>query len=467
LQLASFLYQNGFKSKVVHLGIDRNYKQTIKSSLLKYNPRIVCVGLRWFPNLYVALQVIAEVKSINNSIITIIGGHTASFFDKEIMEANPSLDFVIRGDAEYPLLNILQDKEPVNCTYRNGKKIIQKPIVYSQTKMDLEGLHLVDLKKVVDNIYKINFMQSDRLREPLLPRAYIWCGKGCNYNCIYCGARRDSQKKLFNRECAIFRPVKDVLEDIQVYSKVGISTLDFDFDPLIKDKSFYLRLFDNLEQKRFNCVFNCWTFPTESLLESLHDCFKETIIVLSPETFDESIRKNYSEMDLGKPYQSNNQLKETIEFLKEYKNLYLELYLLEGMPLQNESSLKSGLKFTKSLVEDYPSIYKRLPDILDIKTRSLLVYRPIYVYPLQIDPSTFTDLKSKQLVENSNMTICRKTYDDYHDYSKKDFFNQPRNIYGFNPSFNRKIRNNVNLYYELLDSLFGSNITYRRNSYIY
>lgn len=462
LQLASFLHQHGFKTKVVHLGLNRNYKKTIRETLFKYDPKYVCIGLRWFPNLYAALQAIRIVKSINKKIVTIIGGHTASFFDREIMEANPFLDFVIKGDAELPILNILQGGEPINCSYRDREKIVRKPIKYTQTKTELDGLHLVDLKEIVDNIYGINLMQLDRLREPLLPRAYVWCGKGCNYNCIYCGARRDSQKKLFNRESAIFRSVKDVLIDIEEYSKVGFSTLDFDFDPFIKDKSFYLRLFDRIEKNRFNCVFNCWTLPPENLLASLHDCFKETIVVLSPETFDDSIKAYYSEKDLGKPYQSNEQLKETIELLKDYENLYLELYLLEGMPLQNKNSLKTGLEFTNFIVNKYPTIYKRLPDMLDVDTKSLLVYRPIYVYPLQIDPSTFMDKKSNQLAKKSGMTICRKTFDDYYTYSKKDFYNQPRNIFGFNPSFNRKIKNNVNLYYDLLDRLFGNNITYQK-----
>jgi radical SAM superfamily enzyme YgiQ (UPF0313 family) len=464
LQLASFLYLHGFKAKVVHLGINQNYKETVKEAVLKYNPRFLAVGLRWFPNVYIALQAIRFAKTINKNIITIIGGHTASFFDKEIMETNPFVDYIIKGDAELPLLSIIQGKEPINCTYRDGKRVVRKPLEYTQTKVDLEGLHLVDLKIISDNIYGINYMQLNRLREPLLPRAYIWCGKGCKYNCIYCGARRDSQKILFNRESAIFRPVKDVLKDIEEYSKVGISTLDFDFDPFIENKSFYLKLFDRLDKNKFNCVFNCWTLPPENLLESLHDCFKETIVVLSPETFDESIRKYYSENDLGKPYYSNEQLKKTIEHLNNFDNLYLELYLLEGMPMQNENSLSKGLEFTEFIIKKYPGIYKRMTDILDIKTNSLLVYRPIYVYPLQIDPSTFVDKKSEQLASKSGMTICRKTFEDYYNYSKKEFHNQPRNFYGFNSSFNCKIENNVNLYYSLLDRLFGNNITYSGNS---
>ncbi|WP_455278499.1 B12-binding domain-containing radical SAM protein [[Eubacterium] cellulosolvens] len=463
LQLASFLHINGFKAKVVHLGINREYERTVREAVLKYDPQYVSVGLRWFPNLFVALQTIRIVKSINKKIVTIIGGHTGSFFDQKILQTNPSVDFIIRGDAEVPLLSILQTGEPINCSYKAGKKIVREPIKYTQTNADLDGLHLVDLRKVVDNIYGINLMQLNQLREPLLPRAYVWCGKGCEYNCIYCGARRDSQKKLFNRESAVFRSVKDVLKDIEEYSKVGISTLDFDFDPLKDDKNFYLHLFDHLEKNKFNCVFNCWTFPPENLLESLHERFKEAIIVLSPETFDESIRKYYSENDLGKPYQSNKKILEVIELLNKYENLYFELYLLEGMPLQNESSLRKGLEFTNLIAKKYPRVYKRIPDMLNLSTKSLSVYRPIYVYPLQIDPSTFTDAKSKKLAAKSGMTIYRKTFDDYYNYSKKEFYGHPRNMFGFNPSFNQKIKNNVNLYYELLDRIFGGNITYQKD----
>ncbi len=467
LQLASFLYQHGFKVKVVHLGINQNYKKTVMETLYNYNPQYVCVGLRWYPNMYVALETIKIVKSINNKIITIIGGHTASYFDEEIIKNNPSLDFVIKGDAELPLLNILTHKELNNCTYRDGKKIIKKPLKYTQSKEDLNGLHLVDITKIVDNIYAINLMQLKMLREPLLPRAYVWCGKGCNYNCIYCGARRDSQSKLFNRKSSIFRSVEDVLKDINEFSKVGINTLDFDFDPFINDKSFFLRLFKRIQKKRFNCVFNCWTLPQENLLESLHDCFKEAIVVLSPETFDESIREYYSENDLGKPYYSNEEMNVTIELLKDYDNLSVELYLLEGLPLQNNMSLDKGLDYTKLLIKNYPSVFKKLPDLLNKNTNSLSVYRPIYVYPLQIDPATFVDKKSNQLAEKCGMNVCRKTYKDFFNYSKKEYYDQPRNIFGFNASFNRKIRHNVNQYYDLLDRLFRDNVTYYESSFEY
>ena len=162
LQLASFLHLHGFKAKVVHFGISQNYKETVKEAILKYNPRFLAVGLRWFPNLYIALQAIRFAKTVNKNIITIMGGHTASFFDKEIMEANPFVDFIIKGDAEFPLLSIIQGKEPINCTYRDGKRAVRKSIEYTQTKTDLEGLHLVDLKTISDNIYGINYMQLNR-----------------------------------------------------------------------------------------------------------------------------------------------------------------------------------------------------------------------------------------------------------------------------------------------------------------
>ena len=65
LQLASFLHLHGFKAKVVHLGINQNYKETVKEAVLKYNPRFLAVGLRWFPNVYIALQAIRVAKTIN------------------------------------------------------------------------------------------------------------------------------------------------------------------------------------------------------------------------------------------------------------------------------------------------------------------------------------------------------------------------------------------------------------------
>jgi len=440
LQLASFIDLNGFKAKVVHLGINYDYKKTVLENVMKYKPRYVCIDLRWFGTLYTTLEIAKLVKTINKNVVTITGGHTATYFNREIILTCPFLDIIIKGDAELPLLNILKNKEMVNCTFRNKDNIIQQPITYTQEQSDLKGLHLTNLEKILDSTNEILLMQPKQLKSPLYPRAFIWSGKGCNYNCIYCGARYDSQKILFNRKHPIFRNVKDVLRDIEEFSKMGIVTFEFDFDPFVKDETFYLSLFKTIKSSNFNCVFNSWTLPSAELLESLHNSFKNVIVTMSPETFNESVRKYLAENNLGRPYYSNVELINCIENVKVFNNLYLELYLVAGLPLKTDISFKTNLEFANFLKKRYSSVFMKKQG-----------YRSINCLPLQIEPSTFMDDASNQLVTQSGMTIYRKGFNDFYDFSKRDFFHLPRNVFGLDPSSTIKIKHNVNLFNKSMD----------------
>jgi len=428
LQLASFLCQHGFKAKVVNLGVESHFEKTVRKSVKKYNPRYVCIGLRWYPHIYVASETARIVKSLNDKITTILGGHTAAFFDKEVLEACPSLDIVIRGDGELPLLNILKNGDRINCTYRSHNELVRNPVTYTQGKPDLKGLHLVNLNEIIDSFNKTYTRIRSEVPYPASPVFFVWCGKGCNYNCIYCGARHDLQKTLFNRNHAIFRDVHDVLNDIDEVSKAGFPQLEFDFDPFADDKSFYFDLFDKIENKRFYCTFHAWSLPPEELLESLNNTFRQTIVIYSPETFDESAREYLYKNHLGRPYTSNNEIVHFAEDAEKYENIYLELYLTAGLPLETAESFKKTLAFSETLMKKHPSVFARAES-----------YTPIYYFPLRIEPGTFLDEKSAQLARRCDLEITRKTYSDFYEYSKREFSNQPRNIFGVDSSSAKKI----------------------------
>ena len=440
LQLASFIYQQGFDVKVIHLGVAGDYKKKLLESLKKYNPRYVCVGLRYYTTLYIALETIRLVKKINREIITITGGYTATYFDKELLMACPSLDIIVKGDGEVPLLNILENKELINCTFREDEHTInQNPITYTQKEADLRGLHLVNLNKIVESITEIRLLQKKQMG-PLYPRAFVWCGKGCNYNCIYCGARHHSQERLFNRKYPIFRNVEDVVKDIKELSNVGFNTFEFDFDPFAEDKEFYLCLFNKIKGNKFNVVFNSWTLPSNHFLESLHNSFNKVLVTISPETFCESNRKYLYENGLGRPYYSNKELIKCMEDISGYDNLYLELYLVGGLPLETDISFKRNLEFAKFIMKRFPSIFNKMSG-----------YRPINYLPLQIEPSTFLDEPSRQFITQHGMKIVRKDFNDFYEYSRKAFFFLPRNPFGLDPASTYRIQRNVNNFRRLFD----------------
>jgi radical SAM superfamily enzyme YgiQ (UPF0313 family) len=123
-----------------------------------------------------------------------------------------------------------------------------------------------------------------------------------------------------------------------------------------------------------------------------------------------------------------------------FNNLYLELYLVAGLPLETDISFKTNLEFANFIKKKYSSVFMKKQG-----------YRPINCLPLQIEPSTFMDDASNQLVTQSGITIYRKSFYDFYDFSKRDFFHLPRNVFGLDPSSTIKIKQNVNLFNKSMD----------------
>ena len=90
---------------------------------------------------------------------TVLGGLTASGFSREILEHFPEIDFIIRGDAEKPLLELVQHLLSAgsrsaaqsglsaipNLSYRDENGIVENAQIYTATPDDLDALNFVDI----------------------------------------------------------------------------------------------------------------------------------------------------------------------------------------------------------------------------------------------------------------------------------------------------------------------------------
>ena len=114
----------------------------IVAGILEYNPRIVgftCYDLN-YP--YVRLLSIA-LKKKNPLINVILGGPTATFSFREIMNHTPEIDICVRGEGEQTMLELLQkdftDLESIRgIAFRSGNEIVstpERPLISGEKKM--------------------------------------------------------------------------------------------------------------------------------------------------------------------------------------------------------------------------------------------------------------------------------------------------------------------------------------------
>ena len=132
--LADYLEQNGYSTKILNIPMEIYFNKNFRLSkyLKSVDVKICAIELHWILNAYGAIQSADIVKKINPSVKIIIGGISATYFHEDVIKF-PSIDTVIRGEGEIPLLKIVNHylkgnptlKDIPNITYKSMEKFIK------------------------------------------------------------------------------------------------------------------------------------------------------------------------------------------------------------------------------------------------------------------------------------------------------------------------------------------------------
>lgn len=226
-----------FNAKVYqdNLDSDNEIWEEIKSILERYKPKIVGISA-----LTEALGSVAKtieiIRKFDKNITIIIGGPHADI-DKEYFINELGADFVIQGEGEKPL------KELVH-------RLLRKPI-YETNKLDeMSDDEMDSILNLIPNIeYCINVDKKNLGR-----KLYISTSRGgCYYNCGFCHS--SLQKRVIRH-----RPVESVINEIKfninTYRTKKIFFID---DTFTHDLDFVLRMCEEIIKQKIDFKWTCTT----------------------------------------------------------------------------------------------------------------------------------------------------------------------------------------------------------------
>jgi anaerobic magnesium-protoporphyrin IX monomethyl ester cyclase len=132
-----------------------------------------------------ALKTLAIAKQVDPEVVTIIGGPHPTFLYEEILGADGSVDYVLRGEAEDTLRELLpaipegRAAEVAGIAYREGGEIVATPLRAHIADLDAlsPAWHLLDW-----GLYHYNI-------EPWGRMASILTTRGCMMGCSFCSHR--------------------------------------------------------------------------------------------------------------------------------------------------------------------------------------------------------------------------------------------------------------------------------------
>lgn len=159
----------------------------VEKYIEQFSPSIVAAS-GFTCNAYLCARVGEIAKKVSKEIVTIVGGQHFSFTAEESLKNFPEIDYIIRGEGEVTLLELIRAlrKEKnigdvSGLSFRNNGTIIHTPqrdLIQNLDTLPYPAYHLVE-----KNIKKYHFtmMAGKNTRYMILEGS-----RGCSHTCTFC-----------------------------------------------------------------------------------------------------------------------------------------------------------------------------------------------------------------------------------------------------------------------------------------
>ncbi|MDP2863696.1 MAG: radical SAM protein [Desulfobacterales bacterium] len=231
--IAAALEREGVEVKILDFVVFPYSRELLKSVLKKFEPRIVgtTAVTMTFDN---AINVIKEIKSIDPSIATVMGGPHVTFCAKETMSLFPELDFIVLGEGEETIAELAGALD-------EGRDV-----------SGIDGIVFRGKSGIVDNGPRKKRIDVDSL--PLPARHHLPLGRyralgmpvsmttsrGCPFKCIFCVGRKMVGAKVR------YRNPQNVVDEMEYLATLGFRQINVADDLFTSNENHCLKVCDEI-----------------------------------------------------------------------------------------------------------------------------------------------------------------------------------------------------------------------------
>ena len=304
----------------------------ITGSIYRTKPDIIAFSA-YIWNKNEVFEIADRLKQIKPDLIIIMGGPEVSFESLKIMKNNNFIDFIIKGEGEKTLKELLHSfylSETLNDKEFYNKLAKIKGIVYrAEEKKICENKE----RPLISNLDKLPFPYTDENIKKLKNKIiYYETSRGCPFNCSYCLSSINRGVRYFSME----RVKKDLLFFIRNDIKL-IKFVDRTFNSNRKrTMEIFKFLVENRKETRFHFEITANLLDDEMikyLMTVPEGLFQFEIGIQSSNL--ETLRLVNRRMDFKK-------VSKYIKSLREANNIHLHLDLIAGLPGEDYNSFEKS-----------------------------------------------------------------------------------------------------------------------------
>jgi radical SAM superfamily enzyme YgiQ (UPF0313 family) len=345
---------SGFDIRLKEYTINQN-KGMIFDEIVRLNPDLLCFSC-YIWNIGEILEISRDLAKALPDMKILLGGPEVSFQRDKLMEAEPQVDFIIRGEGEIPFYKLCKEifmgkgKIPTSCevlkeipslTFRSdGGEIMESPGC-DPVPLDMIPFPYRDLELEKD---KIIYYESSR---------------GCPYRCSYCLSSIDKSLR--------FRSIEKTERDLRYFLANGVKQVKF------IDRTF------NSDEER---AYKLWSFLNENDngVTNFHFEICPDIISERQMSLLKKIRPGQFQFEAGIQTTNRGSLEKigrhvdkekaffNIKEIMSFSNIHMHLDLIAGLPLEDMKSFKKS----------FNEVYELKPHMLQLGFLKLLKGTRIY-----------------------------------------------------------------------------------------
>jgi anaerobic magnesium-protoporphyrin IX monomethyl ester cyclase len=317
--------------------------------------------------------VIPQVRAVSQATIVCGGIHPT--VQPDCLEDIPALDAIVRGEGEFPLLdlaNAVQDRQDysriLNLWVRQGGAIVRnelRPLISDLDALPFPDLDVAETQRAIDHQQGMHRMIFSR---------------GCSFRCPYCSNHALSDiyrgKGTYHR----LRSPAKALEEIQRDTdRLKFRFLFFDDDTISLNREWFGEFF-TLYRERFKFPFYCNLRPgtlTQPMAKQLKAAGAKGV-ALGIEHGDEHFRKSV----LGRGH-SNEDIRRTVELCRNEGIDEVFGQVMIGLPFETMDLHLETVRLCRSLrIIPFRYVYQPYPGTALAKVceqNCWIPEKPIYV----------------------------------------------------------------------------------------
>ena len=339
MYLASIAESCGFEA------IIRDYSQggNFKADLKEFQPNYLVANIAT-PTFKSDMMAVQLAKEIVPNICTIVKGAPFLTYNTNTIYENPFIDYVIIGEAELTLKDILYgvpDNEILGICYRENFQPVKndkRPFIDNLDILPFPARHLVD-----NSIYK----RPDNGKV----QAVVKVARGCPFHCFFCLATPVSGAKERTRS-----PENIVAELKECVEKYNIKNFLFWSDIFNFNREWTLELCQKIIESGLKITWSSNTRADTMDDEMAKMMYKSgcRLVSIGVESGSQKMLDN-----IGKKITLDD-IRNTVKILKKNK-IKIYNYFVIGLPWETEETVEETIKFAIELDSNFISFYTATP----------------------------------------------------------------------------------------------------------